>query len=199
MIDINELRRLTVDCYWPTSPVSINEILDRLEATEEDRSNFIVEMGKLCAQCDALRLRIEAAEKECDNANAAAVGVALEAERLQGESDTYKAAYNEWTDKTEWVQQGFNEGTISAKYLGLHRADVMARLLDEAAKERDALRAKITEMEQQEPVAWLHETRRDSDVVTDAVKHVWGKVAVGSMAAYSIPLYALPGAQGEEK
>ena len=50
-------------------------------------------------------------------------------------------------------------------------------------------------MEKQEPIAWLHETRRDSDVVTDAVKHVWGKTAVGSMAAYSIPLYTLPGAQ----
>ena len=59
------------------------------------------------------------------------------------------------------------------------------------------LRAKVEQMERQEPVAWLHETRRDSDVVTDAVKHVWGKVAVGSMAAYSIPLYALPGAKGE--
>ena len=70
-----------------------------------------------------------------------------------------------------------------------------------ARDECAALRAKITEMERQEPVAWMHETRRDSDVVTDAVKHVWGKVAVGSMAAYSIPLYALPGAktQGEEK
>ena len=66
-------------------------------------------------------------------------------------------------------------------------------------KENDALRAKIEAMEKQEPVAWLHETRRDSDVVTTAVKHVWGKVAVGSMAAYSIPLYALPGAKGEEK
>lgn len=78
-----------------------------------------------------------------------------------------------------------------------------------ARDERDALRAevqtwqeqakaywsKIAEMEKQKPVAWLHESRRDSDVVTDAVKHVWGKTAVGSMAAYSIPLYALPGAQ----
>lgn len=59
----------------------------------------------------------------------------------------------------------------------------------------DALRARIEAMEKQEPVAWMHETRRDSDVVTDAVKHVWGKVAVGSMAAYSIPLYPAPGAQ----
>ena len=64
-----------------------------------------------------------------------------------------------------------------------------------ARDERDALRAKIAEMERQEPVAWLHETRRDSDVVTDAVKHVWGKSVVGALAAYSIPLYALPGAQ----
>ena len=73
-------------------------------------------------------------------------------------------------------------------------ADLMADL-NRVGHEIDALRAKITEMEKQEPVAWMHETRRDSDVVTDAVKHVWGKVAVGSMAAYSIPLYALPGAQ----
>ena len=65
--------------------------------------------------------------------------------------------------------------------------------------ERDALRAKIEAMEKQEPVAWLHESRRDSDVVTSAVKHVWGKAAVGSMAAYSIPLYLAPGAKGEEK
>lgn len=64
-----------------------------------------------------------------------------------------------------------------------------------AADEIECLRAKIEAMERQEPIAWMHETRRDSDVVTDAVKHVWGKVAVGSMAAYSIPLYTLPGAQ----
>jgi len=66
-----------------------------------------------------------------------------------------------------------------------------------AEKERDALRAKVEAMERQEPVAWLHESRRDSDVVTSAVKHVWGKVAVGSLAAYSIPLYLAPGAKGE--
>lgn len=76
-------------------------------------------------------------------------------------------------------------------------ADMLALTLNTSNHERDALRAKIEQMERQEPVAWLHETRRDSDVVTDAVKHVWGRVAVGSMAAYSIPLYTLPGAQGE--
>lgn len=77
--------------------------------------------------------------------------------------------------------------------------DALGSELNAVAKERDALRAKVEATEKQEPVAWLHETRRDSDVVTDAVKHVWGKVAVGSMAAYSVPLYAFPGAQGDKK
>ena len=97
-------------------------------------------------------------------------------------------------------------GDIQLKALmdgvGPQAADEIERLaarLKAAEKERDALKDKIERMEKQEPVAWMHETRRDSDVVTDAVKHVWGKVAVGSMAAYSIPLYTLPGAQGEEK
>lgn len=77
--------------------------------------------------------------------------------------------------------------------------DALGSELNAVAKERDALRAKVEATEKQEPVAWLHETRRDSDVVTDAVKHVWGKAVVGAMAAYSIPLYTSPGAKGEEK
>lgn len=81
--------------------------------------------------------------------------------------------------------------------VGAERELALMAKLEAAEKECDALKAKIEAMEKQEPVAWLHETRRDSDVVTDAVKHVWGKAAVGSMAAYSIPLYTLPGAKGE--
>ena len=42
----------------------LEQLLDRLKATEEDRSNFLVEMGKLCAQCDALRAKIEAMERQ---------------------------------------------------------------------------------------------------------------------------------------
>jgi len=73
-------------------------------------------------------------------------------------------------------------------------AELLAKL-EAAEKERDALRAKIKAREQQAPVAWLHETRRDSDVVTNAVKHAWGKAVVGVRRAYSIPLYLAPGAQ----
>ena len=52
--------------------------------------------------------------------------------------------------------------------------------------------AVIEKIKAQGPVAWLHCERKDADVVTDAVKHVWGKVAVGSLALYDIPLYRLP-------
>ena len=56
------------------------------------------------------------------------------------------------------------------------------------------LRTAITEAERQEPVAWLHSVRQDSDVITTAVKHLWGRVpvAVGKEAAYTIPLYTHP-------
>ena len=94
------------------------------------------------------------------------------------------AEINELIDRLEAAEKS------DAESLAMYR---------KARDERDALRAKIEAMERQEPVAWLHETRRDSDVVTDAVKHVWGKAAVGSMAAYSIPLYALLGALEESK
>lgn len=74
-------------------------------------------------------------------------------------------------------------------------ADSALRVAEGWEGKCNSLRAKIETVERQEPIAWMHETRRDSDVVTSAVKHVWGKVAVGSLAAYSIPLYLAPGAQ----
>ena len=55
-----------------------------------------------------------------------------------------------------------------------------------------AQKAVIEKIKAQGEVAWLHRQRTDSDVVTTAVKHVWGNVAVGSLAAYDIPLYRLP-------
>ncbi len=56
-----------------------------------------------------------------------------------------------------------------------------------------AIEAKLIEkIKAQGVTAWLHHERQESDVVTDAVKHVWGKVAIGSLALYDIPLYRLP-------
>ena len=107
---------------------------------------------------------------------------------------------------SDWLRSNAPGGWIDD--LRMERNTLHTRI-KEVEKERDEfkrecfghisdnslLRAKVAAMERQEPVAWLHETRRDSDVVTDAVKHVWGKAVVGALAAYSIPLYALPGAQ----
>lgn len=53
-------------------------------------------------------------------------------------------------------------------------------------------------MSESKPVAWLHCDRPDADVVTDKVKHVWGEVAVGRLAQYSIPLYLKPPEQQEK-
>ena len=52
-------------------------------------------------------------------------------------------------------------------------------------KERDALRAKITEMERQEPVAWM--SSRNGFICKE-----------NKNPDYNVPLYALPGAKGEE-
>ena len=60
MIDINELRRLALD----GDLAAMQEIIHRLEAAEKDRSRFLVEIGKLCAQCDALRTKIAEMERQ---------------------------------------------------------------------------------------------------------------------------------------
>ena len=76
MMDTKELRRLAqaaltgpdgVSLNWvkllqdfqkEANPATVIELLDHLEAVEEERSNFLLEMGKLCAQCDALRAKV---------------------------------------------------------------------------------------------------------------------------------------------
>jgi hypothetical protein len=40
----------------------------------------------------------------------------------------YKLAFNEWLDKTEWVQEKINSGHLGVRYLGMHRADVLRDL-----------------------------------------------------------------------
>ena len=176
MIDTKELRRLLEEDGKNNIDLDeIHELLDRLETAESE----VLEQARLNGMGSereaTLMAKLEAAEKD----------VALKEEVIDSLAAVVKRL-NAQCDAAE-KEREMDEERI---------ADLMADL-NRVGHEIDALRAKITEMEKQEPVAWMHETRRDSDVVTDAVKHVWGKVAVGSMAAYSIPLYALPGAKGE--
>ena len=70
-IDINELRKVIADCYWPTSPVTIKELLDRLEAAERDvalKERVIDALGSelnaVAKERDALRAKIAEMEKQ---------------------------------------------------------------------------------------------------------------------------------------
>jgi DNA repair ATPase RecN len=62
---------------------------------------------------------------------AALSAVTAERDRLQ----QFEAAYNEWHDKTEWVQK-----TAEAHELGKHRADVLKDRVDQLQAEVEALR-----------------------------------------------------------
>lgn len=51
-------------------------------------------------------------------------------EQAQDERDKFKFAFNEWHDKTEWVQKA-KPGRFEFNTLGMHRADVMTRHIAE--------------------------------------------------------------------
>ena len=177
MIDIEKLRQTVhrhaqVTLSIPIKPQELSELLDRFEAAESECFEQARLNGMGAEREAALMAKLEAAEKE---------------------RDKYKVAYNEWSKKTEWVQEGLNNGAISPKYLGWHRADVTSDLLKKAEKERDELRAKIEAMEKQEPAAWT--TRLALELGSSALGfnacrgNLWGDKG--------IPLYALPGTKGE--
>ena len=69
-------------------------LLAKLEAAKKDRANFLVEMGRLCAQCDALRAKIKAAEKS--DAESLAMY-----RRARDERDTLRAALRHEADCVE--------------------------------------------------------------------------------------------------
>ena len=184
MIDTKELRRLAqaamtgpdgVSLNWvkllqdfqkEANPAAISELLDRLEAAESDALEQARLNGMGASREAALMAKLEAAERD---------------------RATFIMEIGNLCTKVEALREQLSKQR-SLSQAAQHLAEV-------AQRRADALRAKIEQMERQEPVAWLHETRRDSDVVTDAVKHVWGKAVVGALAAYSIPLYPAPGAQ----
>lgn len=155
MIDISELRNDAKTAHYGHLPLEVSgsdllELLDRLEA----------------------------AEKERDNANAAAIGVALQADALQAEIDNIKE-----------VQFDLKVSAVAEGWRGK---------CERIEKERDAaelmsltLRAKIEQMEQQEPVAYM-------PLATKATLEAGGTGVVWNCRDRGVadePLYALPGAQ----
>lgn len=58
----------------------------------------------------------------------------------------FELACKEWSDKTEWVQDEINAGTINVKALGRHRADVMTDLIRELRTEVEQFKAQLVEV-----------------------------------------------------
>ena len=109
------------------NPAAIIEILDRLEATEEDRSNFLVEMGKLCAQCDVLRSRIEAVEKERDIDEERIVDLMANLNRVGHENEALRASLEVAEKNLSCCQAEREEAaslflSVKTKLLAEHRA-----------------------------------------------------------------------------
>lgn len=64
-----------------------------------------------------------------------AIRLADEIERLT----RFEQAYREWSEKSEWVQDEISAGTLPAKYLGYHRADIVHAEITRLRAENEAL------------------------------------------------------------
>ncbi len=162
----NELRRYARKIAHPAGDVpsvmlaaadEIERLAARLEATEEDRARFLVEMGRLCAQCDALRLRIKAAEKERDALRAEL----MEQCRLLGMSAEREAKHLAQIDALERERSELKtarmayasefDGDVGSIHENIRKFKVEH---DALRAELDALKAWKEEVEKQEPLAW---------------------------------------------
>lgn len=68
---------------------------------------------------------VHATERHFEELQGLALGMACEIDKLRAEVERYRAAWDLWHEKTEWVQQAITEGALPARYLGMHRADII--------------------------------------------------------------------------
>lgn len=125
------------------------------------------------------------------------------------ETATILRQFNEWRRLAQAVQAvPDSPRNIHERVNALHDlhdallSGVVLEILDRleaAGKERDELRARIAEMEQQEPAMWAN----SSDIVSARINQERGTVgdqhtcAETKTAYHDAPLYALPGAKGD--
>lgn len=65
---------------------------------------------------------------------------------IEKERDELRTLLEVWREKTEWVQAGINDGTVPAKYLGVHRADVMKAEIDWLRSELKFAKAEVARL-----------------------------------------------------
>ena len=61
----------------------------------------------------------------------------LEQQKTILELEKYRESWYEWSEKTDWIQE-----TATAKELGMHRADVMRKRIEDLEKEVALLKLK---------------------------------------------------------
>ena len=101
------------------------------------------------------------------------------------ETAAFLRQFNEWRRGDEDIPQP------DPRVIGeaIDAAVEMIDRLEAAEKERDDLKAKIAEMEKQEPVA---------TVIKEGDSRYWMSERLWTFPNGKYPLYALPGAQGEK-
>ena len=165
MIDTKELRRLVQAAtpgpwiaagpsFGESLPKYLNEVVVDREGDEDDCYSICGasigldkegsdDMAFIAAvnpsAISELLDRLEAAEKS--DAESLAMY-----RKARDERDAYKTAFEEWHQKTGWVQQGINDGSIPPTYLGWHRADVMTDMLKSARRDYCVLEGYYTEL-----------------------------------------------------
>lgn len=157
------------------NPQAILELLDRLEVAERDAAH-----QKALAD-SALRVA-EGWEEKCN---------ALRADKATLQQMTYSLK-----DRLEAAEsEALEEARLNG--MGSEREAALMAKLEAAEKERDALRdnntalrARIEEMDKQESVA---------TVIKEGDSRYWMSERLWTFPDGKYPLYALPGAKGEEK
>ena len=61
----------------------------------------------------------------------------LEQQKALLELEKYRESWYEWSEKTHWIQE-----TVTAKELGMHRADVLRKRIEDLEKEVLTLKLK---------------------------------------------------------
>ena len=106
------------------------EMIERLEVAESARRDDYQNWMTALDRNAELLAKLEAAEKERDDIAQQLVQSEQGKRKISKECDTYKAAYNEWIAKTEWMQDELTCGKLPAKYLGMHYADGLKAEID---------------------------------------------------------------------
>ena len=145
MIDTKELRRLAqaaltgpdgVSLNWlkflqdfqkEANPAAVSEPLNRLEAAEADALEQARLNGMGASREASLLAKLKAAEKERDHANAAAAGIALQAETLQAERDELRTELaqlhkeaDKFGDGIDWIQRALQAESKIDSLIGFH-------------------------------------------------------------------------------